>query len=220
MFKDVSKKIILSFMVVLSVLGLVGPFDILDIALAEELSEEWNSDTEDASVYYLTEEEIEAEHERQLQTYFDETSENQNLRCATCNETRSVLLRTRTVQSGWQIAGNQLKGGHTFNTRGSGFMFSANGGGNFSVSLGVGFGPASVSISRGNANSGVNGKLEIVPNHLIGRPVLLYVNHSIEIREYRIYERPRAMPHVPWKFVRVAHTTSVAHRATTVRRVN
>lgn len=159
--------------------------------------------------------EAEIEHERQLQ---EQLLSDPRMRCATCVETRSTLVRTSHSDTGFRRAGNQLSGGHIFNTRGSGFMFNGNGGPSFSFSLGLGWGPASISLSAGDARAGVMGVLEIVPNSLIGVPVALFVDQRVEVREYRIYERPRAKPNALWTFVRTGHTTAVIRRTTQIRR--
>ncbi|MCL2865261.1 MAG: hypothetical protein FWE25_06970 [Lachnospiraceae bacterium] len=155
-------------------------------------------------------EEAELEHARQLQEALSELSASDlRQRNATGVQTRHIRTQTHTAWTGRQRAGGQTANGAIFRTPGSGFGWTNGTGGTFSFSFGLNWKAASISVSRGTASpAGAGTRFITVPNNMLNRQVHLYVNHQMQARQYRIYERPNANPNAPWRFVRIITTTA------------
>lgn len=151
-------------------------------------------------IFQLTDEEIEAEHLRQIEESVLLMPEGRNDRPQVNNVLGRIETQTLTVR-----AGGQDRDGHRFNTFGGGFSWNS-GGNPISFSLRASWGPVSVSINSGSAvtaQGGIGGIFEPVPRNLLGVNVHLYVENRVEMRETRVYRRMNN--NQPWQY---SHTTT------------
>lgn len=161
-------------------------------------------------------EEADLQHEAQLNALLAELEEEMNEKSSGswAGNIRVEQGRTQVRNSGFIRADNQPRNGTIFNTPGSSLSWNGRGGTTVNVSFSFGWGPVSIGIDTGRA--GVVGFNAVVPNNLIGSPVVLYIDHQVEGRELLVYERQNL--NSPWVHTRTNTSTAVIRQSADVRR--